>query len=352
MEQWVLEVAGPAEGRQYQYPTRDKLAMSPESGRAPGAQAAEVVENHASHRAAPGTIVTVLADAVTMKEQCECAGKRKRQLCEAGVKRLAWLPEKVRGRHARRPLQTPARRSFKPGVDFEMEILIVDDEPAIADTLAYALSTNGYASERCGLGLEAVAMARGKDYALIVLDVGLPDISGFDVCRELRRTSNVPIIFLTAHSEEVDRIVGLELGADDYVAKPFSPRELVSRVRAILRRAHPGGNHAAAAHAAETAPSPPASPFQIDRDGMRIGCNGQWLTLTRYEYLLLACLLERPGRVMSRAALMDQVWTHAEETEERTVDTHIKTLRAKLRAVLPERDPIVTHRGLGYSIDP
>jgi two-component system catabolic regulation response regulator CreB len=229
-----------------------------------------------------------------------------------------------------------------------MKILIVDDEPAIADTLAYALSANGYACDHCTLGREALARAQAEDYALIVLDIGLPDISGFDVCRELRRVTNVPVIFLTAHSDEVDRIVGLELGADDYVAKPFSPRELVSRVRAILRRASAGGNP-------ETPPSSSAAPvrlFQVDAEGMRIACKGQWLTLTRYEYLLLACLLERPGRVMSRAALMDQVWTDAEETEERTVDTHIKTLRAKLRAVLPERDPIVTHRGLGYSIDP
>jgi two-component system catabolic regulation response regulator CreB len=92
--------------------------------------------------------------------------------------------------------------------------------------------------------------------------------------------------------------------------------------------------------------------FQVDHDGMRIACQGQWLTLTRYEYLLLACLLERPGRVLNRATLMDRVWTNAEETEERTVDTHIKTLRAKLRIALPDRDPIVTHRGLGYSLDP
>ncbi|MDR1227968.1 MAG: two-component system response regulator CreB [Azoarcus sp.] len=230
-----------------------------------------------------------------------------------------------------------------------MKILIVDDEPAIADTLAYALSAEGYASDRCGLGREALARAAAESYAIILLDVGLPDMSGFDVCRELRRRSDVPILFLTARAEEVDRIVGLELGADDYVAKPFSPRELVSRVRAILRRAR-GGAPAAAPET--SAASAAALPFQVDREGLRIACKGQWLNLTRYEYLLLACLLEHPGRVYSRALLMDKVWRDAEETEERTVDTHIKTLRAKLRAALPERDPIVTHRGLGYSIDP
>jgi two-component system catabolic regulation response regulator CreB len=229
-----------------------------------------------------------------------------------------------------------------------MKILIVDDEPAIADTLVYALAAEGYAADRCGLGREAVARAVSGSYALIVLDVGLPDMSGFDVCRELRRQSDVPILFLTARAEEVDRVVGLELGADDYVAKPFSPRELTSRVRAILRRVRGNGGGARETPSAGAA----ALPFQVDRAGLRIACQGQWLNLTRYEYLLLACLLEHPGRVYSRAVLMDKVWSDAEETEDRTVDTHIKTLRAKLRAALPGRDPIVTHRGLGYSIDP
>ncbi|MDR3088071.1 MAG: two-component system response regulator CreB [Azoarcus sp.] len=231
-----------------------------------------------------------------------------------------------------------------------MKILIVDDEPAIADTLAYALSAEGYIADRCGLGHEALDKTETEDYALIILDVGLPDMSGFDVCRELRRRSETPVLFLTARNEEVDRIVGLELGADDYVAKPFSPRELVSRVRAILRRTHGKDRAAAPAGLASSSPSPPPV-LQLDHEGMRIACKGRRLNLTRYEYLLLACLLEHPGRVYPRAVLMDKVWRDAEETEERTVDTHIKTLRAKLRAQLPERDPIVTHRGLGYSID-
>ncbi|MDR1888121.1 MAG: two-component system response regulator CreB [Zoogloeaceae bacterium] len=230
-----------------------------------------------------------------------------------------------------------------------MEILIVDDEPAIADTLAYALAAEGYATDRCGLGLEAVERVAAKAYALVILDVGLPDMSGFEVCRQVRRHSDVPVIFLTARTEEVDRIVGLELGADDYVAKPFSPRELVSRVRAILRRAR--GANGESAQKTDTNAADNAL-FQIDREGMRVACRGHWLNLTRYEYRLLSCLLERPGWVFSRAALMERVWQDAEETEDRTVDTHIKTLRGKLRALLPEHDPIVTHRGLGYSIDP
>lgn len=224
-----------------------------------------------------------------------------------------------------------------------MRVLIVDDEPAIADVLAYALRTEGYMPEWVALGNEAVQRVRSDDYAIVLLDVGLPDLNGFDVCRELRRFSDVPVIFLTARSEEVDRIVGLELGADDYVAKPFSPREVVSRVRAILRRTN--GNTAVPLKHGNN-----QRRFSVDDEGMRVRYCGELLMLTRYEFRLLALLLERPGRVMSRAQLMDAVWHDAEETMERTVDAHIKTIRAKLRAVSDADDPIETHRGMGYSI--
>lgn len=226
-----------------------------------------------------------------------------------------------------------------------MNILIVDDEPAIADTLTFVLRADGFASECCTLGAEALARVHHGTFDLIVLDVGLPDMSGFDVCRELRRRSDVPVIFLTARSDEVDRIVGLELGADDYVSKPFSPREVVSRVRAILRRARPEAR-ASAAH------SPAGTGFTVDRERLRIAYRGVWLNLTRYEYLLLALLLERPGRILSRAQIMDSVWQDRGESLERTVDTHIKTLRSKLREVHADEEPIVTHRGLGYSVAP
>lgn len=225
-----------------------------------------------------------------------------------------------------------------------MRILIVDDEPAISDTLAYALKAEGFGSDCCTLGNEALALLREGRHDLVVLDVGLPDISGFDVCRTLRRFSEVPVIFLTARSDEVDRIVGLELGADDYVPKPFSPRELVSRVRAILRRVRP--ERQASASVAGNG----AARFTVDAEGLRIAYHGSWLSLTRYEYLLLALLLERPGRVLSRAQIMEAVWQDSGESLERTVDTHVKTLRAKLRAVKADEDPIATHRGLGYSI--
>lgn len=217
-------------------------------------------------------------------------------------------------------------------------ILIVEDESAIADTIDYALRTEGFTPHRCELGGEALERLRRETFRLVILDVGLSDLSGFEVCRRLRTFSEIPIVFLTARSEEVDRIVGLEIGGDDYVTKPFSPRELVARVRVILRRTEQ-----------REKPIVPGT-FELDEDGHRIRFSGQLLDLTRYEFLLLKILMGSPERVFTRAQLMEQVWAGAEESGDRTVDTHVKTLRAKLRAVNPELDPILTHRGLGYSL--
>jgi len=147
---------------------------------------------------------------------------------------------------------------------------------------------------------------------------------------------------LTARAEELDRVVGLELGADDYLTKPFSPRELVARVRALLRRA---------ALVPSAAAAPAAGLFELDADGQRIRFSGQWLALTRLEFGLLRALLRTPGRIRSREALLDEVWGADGEATDRTVDTHVKTLRAKLRAVRPELEPIATHRGMGYSLE-
>ena len=221
-------------------------------------------------------------------------------------------------------------------------LLLVEDEPAIAETVLYALRADGHEVEHCLLGRAAQAMARRMAFELAILDVGLPDIDGFALCRELRREHDLPVIFLTAHGAEVERVLGLEMGADDYVTKPFSPRELAARVRAVLRRV---------AQPATPAPGAPAGGFEHDAEGHRIRYQGHALDLTRYEYGLLAALLARPGAVLSRAQLMDRVWEGAPETSDRTVDTHVKTLRAKLREVAPDRDPIRTHRGLGYSLD-
>jgi two-component system catabolic regulation response regulator CreB len=230
-------------------------------------------------------------------------------------------------------------------------ILIVEDEQAIADTLIYALGTDGFGTEHCLLGRDALTVLGRGGFALTILDVGLPDMNGFDLCRELRRTSEIPVIFLTARSDEIDRIVGLEIGADDYVVKPFSPREVSTRVRAILRRARTAP--APDRHDASD-PRPDSAPetlgFAMDDESLCIRYRGQALPLTRYEYLLLKTLLESPRRIFSRGQLMQRVWTAPDHSLERTVDTHIKTLRAKLRALDPEADPIVTHRGLGYGL--
>jgi len=218
-------------------------------------------------------------------------------------------------------------------------ILLVEDEAAIAETITYALQTEGFSPVWKTTGREALALLAGEPVALVVLDVGLPDMSGFDVCRELRKRHAVPVIFLTARSGEIDKVVGLELGADDYLAKPFSPRELTARIRAVLRRS-----------TGSAMVGPAAAGWTHETAKCRIGFQGQVLDLTRNEYRLLAALLAAPGRVFSRDQLMAAAWDDPGASLDRTVDAHIKTLRAKLRAVAPEADPIVTHRGLGYSL--
>ncbi len=220
----------------------------------------------------------------------------------------------------------------------EPNILIVEDEPAIADTISYALRTEGFIPSQAELGETALALVAKGSFKLVILDVGLPDISGFEVCRRLRTFSDLPVIMLPARAEEVDRIVGLEIGADDYVVKPFSPRELVARVRVILRRLDRSQARA------------PSAAFWVDEAKHRIEFHGKALDLTRYEFRLLKTLLAHPEQVFTRSQLLERVWPEAEDSGDRTVDTHIKTLRAKLRALDAEADPIQTHRGLGYSI--
>jgi two-component system catabolic regulation response regulator CreB len=235
-------------------------------------------------------------------------------------------------------------------------VLIAEDEQAIAEPMQYALRTEGLATEHCLLAREVVPRVRRGGVDLVVLDVGLPDGSGFDVCRELRGFSEVPVIFLTARNDVVDRVLGLELGADDYMCKPFSPRELVARVRARLRR-EPGAGAAAAAPLAAAGAEPAGEgwlrrgEFGIDREGHRIRFRDKLLELTRYEHALLSALLARPGAILSRAQLMARGWDSDADSADRTVDTHIKTLRAKLRAAGAERDPIRTYRGLGYALE-
>ncbi len=220
-----------------------------------------------------------------------------------------------------------------------MSILLLEDDPAIADTVAFALRREGFAVEhRAWLAEARERLRAGPAPALLILDIGLPDGHGLDLCRELRAgpLKQLPVIVLSARSEEMDRVLGLELGADDYLAKPFSPRELVARVRALLRRA-------------QAAPAPSAG-FVVD--GARVWLDGQLLNLTKLELGLLLKLLSAPQRIHARDTLLDAVWGSSADSGDRTVDTHIKTLRAKLREAAPARDPIKTHRGLGYSLEP
>lgn len=226
-------------------------------------------------------------------------------------------------------------------------IMIVEDESAIADTLIYALQREGFSVDWLNLGHALPAAMAQQAPHLVILDIGLPDCSGFELCKEIRKTHDVPIIFLTARAEEIDRIIGLEIGADDYVTKPFSPREVVARVKAILKRSTIHLTHQQASQTADQTQGMPI--FQHNPDAMQIHYYGQALDLTRYEYRLLALLMAHPQRVYSRAQLMDLVWEDAEDSFERTVDAHIKTLRAKLRLIHAAHDPIITHRGMGYS---
>jgi two-component system, OmpR family, catabolic regulation response regulator CreB len=218
-------------------------------------------------------------------------------------------------------------------------ILLLEDDPAIARTVAFALEREGFAVQHVLLVKEALALVDQHAPAAAIFDIGLPDGSGLDALRavrEHRARAQLPVLMLSARGEEFDRVLGLELGADDYLPKPFSPRELVARVKALLRRAP--------LQAAVT-----ASRFEHDRAGQRVRFAGQWLDLTRLEYGVLAKLLDAPGRIHSREALLDAVWGGEADSSDRTVDTHIKTLRAKLREVSAV-ECIVTHRGMGYSI--
>lgn len=223
-------------------------------------------------------------------------------------------------------------------------ILIVEDEAAIADTLLYALQAEGFETRWLNLAGDALELLQREAFDLVILDVGLPDISGFEACKRLRRFSEVPVIFLTARDSEIDRVVGLEIGADDYVVKPFSPREVAARVKAILKRTAPR-----VAPVVEVAGK---GPFEVDEDRFLIHYHGQPLGLTRHEFRLLQTLLARPERVFSREQLLDALGVAADAGYERNVDSHIKGLRAKLRQVDATAEPIQTHRGLGYSYAP
>ena len=218
-------------------------------------------------------------------------------------------------------------------------ILIIEDEPAISDNIQFVLESEGLETVRVATGLEAAPILERSTVDLIILDIGLPDINGFELLKEIRRTRPTPIILLTARTAEIDRVLGLEIGADDYVAKPFSPRELAARVKAVLRRCRPA-----------TGEKRPEDAFVVNTSKRTIAFFGATLDLSKYEYDILRQFIERKGHVFSREQLMDLVWEQPETSLDRTVDAHIKNIRAKLRAMRPDLEPILTHRGSGYSL--
>lgn len=230
-------------------------------------------------------------------------------------------------------------------------ILVVEDEKEIADTLTYALTSEGFNPLWVANGESALSSLDKHRVDLCILDVGLPDANGFELLKAIRKADNsncdVPIMFLTARGEEIDRIIGLEIGADDYVCKPFSPREVVARVKVILKRLEK-----------QSAPNEPSEPesfndrlFEHKPDQRVIAYQNQAIELTRAEYQLLATFLARPSQVFSRRQLIDKIWSTNHPSDDRAIDTHIKTLRAKLKTQNPHQDFIVTHRGFGYSFE-
>ena len=222
-------------------------------------------------------------------------------------------------------------------------VLLVEDESSIADNIKYALNAASFEVLWATSGMEALTLFKEQAIDLVILDIGLPDIDGFEVCRQIRELSQLPLLFLTARSDEIDRVVGLEMGADDYICKPFSPRELVARVKTNLRRYQISPSLAAV---------PPQDESLVLNDENRtVHFRGQLLDITRYEFGILQVMHKHPKRVYSREELLGKVWHEPDNSMDRVVDTHIKTLRAKLKEVDEKAEVIKTHRGIGYSLE-
>ena len=227
-------------------------------------------------------------------------------------------------------------------------ILVVDDEASVTDLIAYNLRKALYDVQIAANGRDALRLAREYQPDLILLDLMIPEIDGLDVCRELRKSSDVPVIMITARGEEIDRVLGLEIGADDYVTKPFSVRELMARVKAVLRRplrAQREGDD----EASVLVHGPGSLVMDVERHSVSVG--ETIVELTRLEFDLLHRLLINPGRVLTRERLLEQAWGYEYDGDTRAVDSAVKRLRAKLRAVSAEADCIESVRGLGYRIN-
>ena len=220
-------------------------------------------------------------------------------------------------------------------------ILVVEDEVKICQVLCEYLRRAGYAASWLTRGDEVLPNVRKNPPALILLDIMLPGMDGMEVCREFRKTSNVPIIMITARVDEIDRLLGLELGADDYVCKPFSPREVVARVKAVLRRSlsPPEGKHLVAGEIA------------LDENKHQVLVGGREVKLTPCEFQLLKALVAHPNRVFSRGELLNVVQGYDFEGYERTIDTHIKNLRKKVATMVPDRELVSTVYGIGYKFN-
>ncbi|MCA9669031.1 MAG: response regulator transcription factor [Myxococcales bacterium] len=221
-------------------------------------------------------------------------------------------------------------------------ILVVDDDKNIREVVQFALEREGFAVELCADGEAGLRRAQRGGIDLVVLDILMPELDGIEVCRRLRQTTDLPVVFLSSKGDEIDRIVGLELGADDYLAKPFSPRELVARVRAVLRR-----GSARRADAEDDAPRPlEVGPVRLDPARHEVSCGGEAILLTVTEFTVLQSLLTRPGQVMTRQVLVEKVYSLDHHITDRTIDTHVRRIRAKFKKC--GYDPIETVHGLGY----
>jgi two-component system, OmpR family, response regulator RegX3 len=224
------------------------------------------------------------------------------------------------------------------------KILLIEDEEALATALEYQLAQEGYEVDRVDDGARGLERFRQAGADLVLLDLMLPGVPGEDVCKEIRRSSQVPIIMLTARDQEIDKVVGLELGADDYVTKPFSSRELLARIRAVLRRARSEGPTADGVLE--------GGGIRLDPDRFEVTVKGEPIHLPRKEFELLELLMEHPGRVLTRERLIDQVWGADYFGDTRTLDVHIKRLRAKCEDDPHHPEHLITVRGLGYKFVP
>ncbi|TGM37855.1 response regulator [Leptospira biflexa] len=219
------------------------------------------------------------------------------------------------------------------------KILLIEDEPGIQETIQITLEADGFDLSIAATGKEGLQKL-DDNVSLVLLDIGLPDQSGFEVLKSIRKTASIPVIFLTARSSEIDKVLGLEIGADDYIVKPFSPRELLARIRAILRRTQ---NPLVLEQKSN-------QKLRISLDKKLVYYNGKNLNLSPYEYKTMELFFKWPGRIFTREEIMDSVWTEPEDSFDRAVDTVIKNIRARFKEMDPNFDPIETRRGQGYGL--